>query len=54
MDTLKYIKDLLLKNKYKYVLGVIFLLCVDVLQLIIPKILGDATDLLKAGTLTRL
>jgi len=34
-------------------LGVIFLLCVDTLQLIMPKILESATDSLEGGTLTR-
>ncbi|HPZ05584.1 MAG TPA: ABC transporter ATP-binding protein [Clostridiales bacterium] len=53
MSTLRYIKDLLLRNKYKYIAGVIFLLCVDILQLIMPKILEAATDLLETGTLTR-
>lgn len=53
MSTLRYIKDLLLRNKYKYIAGVIFLLCVDILQLIMPKILEAATDSLETGTLTR-
>ncbi len=30
-----------------------FLLCVDILQLVLPKILGDVTDFLESGTLTR-
>lgn len=51
--TLRYIKDLLLKYKFRYALGVIFLLGVDVLQLVMPKILGDATDFLESGTLTQ-
>ncbi|HPV02055.1 MAG TPA: ABC transporter ATP-binding protein [Clostridiales bacterium] len=34
-------------------MGVIFLLCVDTLQLIMPKILESATDSLEGGTLTR-
>jgi len=52
MKKLRHISDLLLKNRIKYVFGVIFLLCVDVLQLIMPKILGEATDYLESGTLT--
>ena len=52
MGTLRYIKDLLLKYKLRYALGVVFLLGVDVLQLVMPKILGDATDYLESGTLT--
>jgi len=53
MDKLRYIKDLLSKNKFKYALGIIFLLCVDVLQLVLPIVLGDVTDLLEGGLLTR-
>lgn len=53
MSTFRYIKDLLLRHKYRYVLGVIFLLCVDILQLVMPRILGSATDSLESGTLTK-
>lgn len=53
MSKLRYIRDLLSKNKYKYALGIVFLLCVDILQLVLPKILGDVTDFLESGTLTR-
>ncbi len=53
MGTLKHISDLLLKHKYRYVLGVIFLICVDVLQLIMPWILGEATNSVESGALTR-
>ncbi len=53
MDKLRYIRDLLSKNKYKYALGITFLLCVDVLQLVLPKILGDVTDLLESDLLTK-
>ena len=53
MNSLRYIKDLLQKHSFKYVLGVVFLLCVDALQLIMPKILEAATDLLEKGILSR-
>ncbi|MEN6316211.1 MAG: ABC transporter ATP-binding protein [Clostridiaceae bacterium] len=53
MNNLRYIKDLLLKFKYRYVIGILFLLCVDVLQLVLPKVLGDVTDLLEGGSLTQ-
>ena len=53
MGMLRYIGDLLLKHKYRYVLGVIFLICVDILQLIIPWILGEATNSLESGALSR-
>ncbi len=52
MGTLRYIRDLLFKHRYRYVIGVIFLLGVDILQLVLPKILGDATDYFENGTLT--
>ncbi len=52
MGNFIYIGDLLLKHKYRYVLGVIFLICVDVLQLIIPWILGEATNSLESSALT--
>jgi ATP-binding cassette subfamily B multidrug efflux pump len=53
MGTLRYIRDLLFKYKYRYILGIIFLLCVDILQLVLPKVLGSATDFLESGSLTR-
>lgn len=53
MNNLRYIKDLLLKFKYRYIIGILFLLCVDVLQLVLPKVLGDVTDLLEGGSLTQ-
>lgn len=53
MNKLRFIRDLLSKNKYKYALGILFLLCVDILQLVLPKILGDVTNFLESGSLTR-
>lgn len=53
MNTLRYIRDLLLKNKFRYAIGIVFLLCVDILQLILPKLLGDVTNLLESESLTR-
>ncbi len=53
MGTLRHIKDLLIKHKYRYGLGVVFLLCVDALQLVLPRVLGEVTDLLENGSLTR-
>ena len=53
MDKLRYIKDFLSENKFKYAAGILFLLCVDALQLVLPKVLGDVTDLLEGGTLTK-
>lgn len=53
MNKFRYIGDLLSINKYRYLLGILFLLCVDVLQLILPLILGEVTDSLKSGVLTQ-
>lgn len=53
MDKLRYIRDLLSRNKFRYAIGVLFLLCVDILQLVLPKILGNVTDLLENQTLTK-
>ncbi|HOJ80872.1 MAG TPA: ABC transporter ATP-binding protein, partial [Clostridiales bacterium] len=53
MNSFRYISDLLHKHRYRYVLGVVSLLCVDTLQLIMPKILEAATDSLEEGVLTR-
>ncbi|MHB8061648.1 MAG: ABC transporter ATP-binding protein [Ruminiclostridium sp.] len=53
MNKLRYIRDLLLRYKYRYAIGIVFLLCVDILQLILPKLLGDVTNLLESKTLTR-
>ncbi|RCX09873.1 ATP-binding cassette subfamily B protein [Anaerobacterium chartisolvens] len=53
MHTLRYIRDFLSAHKYRYALGIVFLLCVDTLQLILPRVLGDVTDSLESGDLTR-
>jgi len=53
MDKLRYIRDLLSRNKFRYAIGIVFLLCVDILQLVLPKILGNVTDLLENHTLTK-
>lgn len=53
MGNLRYIKDLFIKYKYRYLSGILCLIAVDTLQLILPKVLGNVTDLLKAGLLTK-
>ncbi|WP_080063641.1 ABC transporter ATP-binding protein [Ruminiclostridium hungatei] len=53
MDKLRHIRDLLSRNKFRYAIGIVFLLCVDILQLVLPKILGNVTDLLENHTLTK-
>lgn len=52
MKSFRYIKDLIAAHKYRYLAGIAALLGVDVLQLILPKILGDLTNLLESRGLT--
>lgn len=53
MYNLRYIKDLIFKYKFKYFAGILSLIIVDILQLILPVVLGNVTNKLKAGTLTK-
>jgi ATP-binding cassette subfamily B multidrug efflux pump len=53
MSSLRYIKDLIYKYRFRYLAGIISLILVDVLQLITPLVLGNITNSLKAGTLTK-
>ena len=52
MKNLRYIKDLIYKYKYKYFFGILSLIAVDTLQLLLPVVLGNVTNKLKAGTLS--
>ena len=45
------LKDFFIEHKWRYIIGLIWLLGVDALQLILPKILGSFTDNVKSGTL---
>ncbi|NJD01140.1 MAG: ABC transporter ATP-binding protein, partial [Ruminiclostridium sp.] len=53
MGNLRHIKDLIWAGKYHYIAGVLCLLVVDVLQLILPWLLGSITDLLNSGRLDK-
>lgn len=53
MNNLRYIKDLIYKYRFKYLAGILSLILVDILQLLLPVVLGNITNNLKAGTLTR-
>ena len=53
MNNLRYIKDLIVENKYKYLLGVLCLIVVDGLQLILPWLIGQITDLLETQSLDK-
>ncbi|MEX2104000.1 MAG: ABC transporter transmembrane domain-containing protein, partial [Bacilli bacterium] len=46
------LKSFFIKHKWYYVFGILTILCVDILQLWIPRILGKFTDGVKDATLT--
>lgn len=46
------LKSFIIENKWKYIIGVFWLLLVDLLQLTVPKILGIYTDGVKNQSLT--
>lgn len=46
------LKDFFIQHKWKYVLGIIWLIIVDLLQLILPQILKSVTDLLENNSLS--
>ena len=52
-ELFKHVIDFLKKNKKNYIIGVILLLLVDGLQMITPLIIGDFTDALSDGLLTK-
>jgi ATP-binding cassette subfamily B protein len=43
------LKEFFIKHKWTYILGIFWLISVDLLQLLVPKILGAYTDELSAG-----
>ncbi len=53
MHNFKTLKEFFIKYKWKYVLGVMWLLIVDLVQLLVPQIFRVITDSLEAGSLTR-
>lgn len=46
------LKPFLLRNKWRYLFGLFFLLVVDLLQLLLPQVLKFATDLLQTHQMT--
>ncbi len=48
---LKHLREFLREHAWRYALGILFLLAVDVLQLFIPTVLGNMTDLLSSGSM---
>ncbi|MGF7056556.1 ABC transporter ATP-binding protein [Brassicibacter mesophilus] len=53
MSSFKTLKSFFIKHKWKYILGVLWLILVDIIQLIVPQILRKLTNLLESGLLTR-
>ncbi|SDK21548.1 ABC transporter ATP-binding protein [Natronincola ferrireducens] len=53
MISFKILKPFFLKNKWFYILGVLWLLLVDILQLFIPEILRGITNRLETNLLTQ-
>lgn len=47
----KHLREFLREHAWRYALGILFLLAVDVLQLFIPRVLGNMTDLLDSGAM---
>lgn len=44
MESFKSLKPFIRKHKWKYIFGVIWLIIIDVVQLLVPQILGKVTD----------
>lgn len=51
MKAFRTVKKFFLENKWNYLFGVLWLIIVDIVQLIVPQILGRATDLLEQGAI---
>lgn len=49
----RHLKEIMLKYKYKYIFGIIFIIICDGLQLFTPEVLGNLTNDISAGTLTQ-
>jgi ATP-binding cassette subfamily B protein len=43
----KIIIDFIRNNKFKYIIGIIFMLCTSYIQTLFPKVLGNTIDILK-------
>lgn len=52
MKILENLKDFIKENKFRYIIGIILLIIVDIIQLLLPQIIRSATNLLEAGELT--
>ncbi len=52
MGSFRTLKDFFIKHKWRYLLGIFWLIIVDIVQLIVPQILRTVTDLLEVEQLT--
>lgn len=52
MKAFRTLKEFFIRNKWNYLLGTIWLIIIDSVQLIVPQILRTATNLLQYGMLT--
>ncbi|MEA4882635.1 MAG: ABC transporter ATP-binding protein [Clostridia bacterium] len=52
MKRLVHLKEFLIRYKWRYIVGILFLLFVDSVQLVVPRLLGRLTDILQSGALT--
>lgn len=46
------LKDFFIQNKWRYIFGIFWLICVDTLQILVPKILGIYTDGINSNTIS--
>lgn len=53
MKSFSRLKSFFIEHKWSYLLGIIWLLIVDVMQLIVPRIIGNLIDSLQYNTLDR-
>lgn len=53
MSSFFRLKDFLIRNKWSYLLGILWLLVVDVVQLVVPQIIRNLTDALEIGEITQ-
>ncbi|HHV60742.1 MAG TPA: ABC transporter ATP-binding protein [Clostridiaceae bacterium] len=53
MKKFRHISDFIAENKYRYLIGIMSLLATDGAQLILPRLYGKITDLLKEGGISK-
>lgn len=53
MNSKKFVLDFVKRHKAKYIFGIIFVLVVDVLQMVLPRIIGQITDDMQNRTINK-